>query len=209
MKTIVVGTDEKTDKRWTDALHELKVYIHTISNLSEDSWLMLQDTLTVCHFSKGDYIIALGEICQSIFFITKGYARGFYDKEGNEINTAFYFEQEFATNLKSLTKNLKSEYAIQACEPLIAVQFDRAKLLAAYNHSPEIESFGRQLLEILASRQEEQIALFQLLNAQERYEHLLQYQPQVVQRISLTQIASYLGIARETLSRIRNKVKNS
>ncbi|MDJ1473631.1 Crp/Fnr family transcriptional regulator [Cytophagaceae bacterium DM2B3-1] len=199
---------EKTDKRWTDALHKLKVYIHTIGNLSEESWLILQNTLTVCQFSKGDYILTPGEVCQSIFFITQGYCRAFYDKEGDEINTAFYFEQEFATNLKSLTKNLKSEYAIQACESLISVRFDRAKLLAAYQLSPEIESFGRKLLEMLVAQQEEQMALFQLLTAQERYEHLLRYQPQVVQRISLTQIASYLGIARETLSRIRSKVKN-
>jgi CRP-like cAMP-binding protein len=186
-------------------MKNLKTYIQNLTNFSDESWTILIDCFTEQKFKKGNKLLKENEVCSSIFFISLGLCKSSYNKDGKEINTAFYFENDFATNIKSLTSGTKSEYEITACENLIALKFDKAKLLDAYKKSQEIEAFGRKLLEIIVSKQEEHSNSFKLLTPQERYENLILTQPNFLQRISLTQAASYLGISRETLSRIRGK----
>lgn len=186
-------------------LLQLQSYLKTITALSEKSWQLLVPALTICELKKGDYLLKTGETCKGIFFISKGYCRSFYNKDGRDINTMFYFEKDFAVNIKSLAANTASAYAIQACETLSAVKFDKAKLIEAYSLSHEIETLGRKLLEISAAKQEEHTDLFKLLNARERYEFLQKSQPEFLQRVSLTQLSSYIGMSRETLSRIRGR----
>lgn len=154
-------------------------------------------------FSKGQDLLKQGQICKSVFFIEKGYARTFMDKDGIEINTDFSFEGSFTTNLKSLRNYTPSDTTIQAGEPTIVYEFDKDQLLQLYHVSAEIESFGRKLLEQLLIASEEHTNLFKMFSPTERYQYLLNHKPEMLQRISLSQLASYLGIARETLSRIR------
>lgn len=183
----------------------LKEYIQNFSDLSEHSWLILNKCLEEVDFDKGSEILAIDEVCNSIYFINTGCCRAYFIKEGKEINTAFFFENDFVTNIKSLTSGQKSEYYIMAYEDIKTVKFDKLKLLDAYKSSREIEAFGRKMLEHLIQKQEEHSNSFKLLTPTERYFELLNKQPDFLQRVSLTQIASYLGISRETLSRIRAK----
>lgn len=158
-------------------------------------------------FSKGEIILKHGQICKAILFVEKGYLRTFIDRDGIEINTDFTFEGNFTTDLKSLRSASPAETTIQAGEPAIIYVFDKDKLLELYKVSAEIESFGRKLLEQLLIAREEHTNLFKIYSPTERYQYLETNKPGILQRISLSQLASYLGIARETLSRIRkNKV---
>ena len=135
----------------------------------------------------------------------KGYLRTYMDKDGLDINTDFTFENNFITNLKSLRSSLPSETTIQAGEASIVYEFDKDVLSELYKASPEIESFGRKLVEQLLIMQEEHTNLFKLFTPTGRYNYLLLNKPQIIQRVSISQLSSYLGIARETLSRIRKK----
>ena len=72
-----------------------------------------------------------------------------------------------------------------------------------YALSPEIESFGRLLVEGMLMRQETQVHLFRLQSPAERYRYVADHSPALLQRVTLTNLASYLGVSRETLSRIR------
>lgn len=186
-------------------LTQLYAYIQTITSLSAESQSLLDDIIVTKNFSKGAYLVGENEICRAVFFIMQGYCRAFHNVDGREVNTQFYFENDFVTNIKSLTQNKPSAYAIQACEPMRVAAFDKQKLLDAYKLAPELETFGRKLLEQLVARQEEQTTRFQLLTAQQRYAYLQDHQPELLQRISLTHLSSYLGISRETLSRIRGR----
>jgi CRP-like cAMP-binding protein len=152
---------------------------------------------------KGDILLKRGQICKTIFFVEKGYLRTFIDKDGTEINTDFTFENDFTTNLKSLRSSAPSDTTLQAGEPTVIYEFDKDKLLELYNVSQEIESFGRKLLEQLLIAREEHTNLFKMYSPKERYQYLQTAKSQLLQRISLSQLASYLGMARETLSRIR------
>jgi CRP-like cAMP-binding protein len=184
-------------------MDNLKKHIAAITDFSEQSWMTLCSCLTKVEFQKNEQLLKEGQICNSIFFISSGLCKSFYNLDGKEINTAFYFENDFATNIKSLTTSAKSDYAIKACEKSIALKFEKARLLEAYSKSHQIETFGRKVLELLTAKQEEHADSFKLLTPRQRFDTLVSKHPDFLQRVSLTQTASYLGISRETLSRFR------
>lgn len=184
-------------------MNNLKKYIHTLTGFSEYSWTVLLDCMTERGISKNEVLLKEGTVCQSIFFISSGLCKSVHNVDGKEINTDFFFENDFATNIKSLMTAEQSAYSIIACEKGTVVQFDKIKLLEAYRQSPEIETFGRKVLEMIIARQEEHADSFKLLTPKQRFDRLVATRPDFLQRVSLTQTASYLGISRETLSRLR------
>ena len=146
-----------------------------------------------------------GQVCNSLFYIDQGYCKSYYEVDGVVKNTGFFFENSIATNVRSFGNGLKSEFNIIACEPLTAILFDKENLFKAASQSAEIEALGRHCVRLFASTQEEFATLFNLYNAEERLAYIEQNHPQILKRVSLSQLASFLGIARETLSRIRKR----
>lgn len=92
-----------------------------------------------------------------------------------------------------------------ACEQLEVVVFHKETLFDLAKECIEIESLGRSCIRLFAQKQEELSTIFQLYSAKERLEYIETKRPEITQRVPLTQIASFLGVTRETLSRIRRK----
>lgn len=184
-------------------MNNLKSYIKSITEFPEQSWNILSGCLAERQFKKNDLLLKEGQVCSSIYFISSGACKACHNVDGKEINTAFYFENDFATNIKSLRTNSKSEYNIKAHEKTRVVAIDKTKLLEAYKQSHQIETFGRKVLELIMAKQEEHTDSFKLLTPRQRFDALVSQHPDFLQRVSLTQTASYLGISRETLSRFR------
>ena len=180
-------------------------YIRSLTNFSDTSWKMLQDALTKKAFKKNEFLLKEGQVCQSLFYIDSGYCKSYYTIDGDIKNTGFLFENEIATNISSFGNGQKSTYAIVACEALTAIVFDKDKLFQASKQNIEIEALGRNCIRLFATRQEEFSTLFNRYSAQERLEYLERKHPEMLQRVSLSQLASFLGVARETLSRIRKR----
>jgi CRP-like cAMP-binding protein len=136
-------------------MNNLKKYIANITELSEDSWAALLNCATEMEFDRNELLLREGQVCNAVYFINTGFCKTCYNLDGKEINTDFYFENDFVTNIKSLTTSTKSEYAIKSCEKTSVVRLDKTKLLSAYSQSHQIETFGRKVLELITSRQEE------------------------------------------------------
>ena len=174
-----------------------------LADVSEADLDKLFNLITVRQLKKGEIMLKPGQVCKNVYFVDTGYLRTFFNKGGIEINTAFTFENNFTSNPKSLRLGIPSDTAIEAGEKSVIYVFEGAALLRLYKESPEIESFGRKLLEQLLIEQEEHANIFKLFTPAERYKYLQENNPQMIQRVSLSQIASYLGVVRETISRIR------
>ena len=184
-------------------MNELQQYIRSLMPFSGEAWELLQPCLTEISVRKNDFLLKEGQVCTAVFFVSQGLCKSCHNLDGKEINTAFCFENEFATNTKSLTSGVPSTYAIKACERSRIVRMDKSALLHAYSLSHEVERFGRKVLELITTRQEEHADSFKLLTPRQRFDSLVNRHPDFLQRVSLTQVASYLGISRETLSRFR------
>lgn len=180
-------------------------YIRSLATFSDESWELLQPALTQRTFKKQEYLLKKGQVCHSLFYIDKGYCKSCYDINDVLKNTGFFFENDIATNINSFGSGHTSEFNIVACEPLTAILFDRDKLFRVAQESHEVEALGRKCIRVFAARQEEFSTLFKLYSAQDRLAYLEAKYPEMLQRVPLSQLASFLGVARETLSRIRKR----
>lgn len=152
---------------------------------------------------KGEVIININERCDQLFFVEKGLLRGYYFEEDKEITNWFSQEQEFATCFYSFIANKPSVEIIQTLEDCELIRLNYSSLQNLYTKFPETERIGRIITENYYIKLEERILNLQFKTAKERYQKLSSSKPSLLQRASLGQIASYLGITQETLSRIR------
>ncbi len=152
---------------------------------------------------KGHTLIDIGERCTSLFFIETGLVRGHYFDDGKEITNWFAQEEEFATCFYSFIAGKPAFEIIQTLEDCELTELNYTSLQKLYTHFPETERIGRIITENYYIKLEERILSLQFKTAKERYHKLVLSKPELLQRASLGQIASYLGITQETLSRIR------
>lgn len=186
-------------------MDNLLKYIRSLTNFSDKSWELLQPSLTKREIRKNELLLKKGQICNSLFYISKGYCKSYYEIDGVIKNTGFFFENEIATNIKSFGSGQGSEFNIVACEPLTTIIFDKEKLFQIAKQDSEVEALGRNCIRLFATKQEEFSTLFKIYSAQERLEYFETRYPEILQRVSLSQLASFLGVSRETLSRIRKR----
>jgi CRP-like cAMP-binding protein len=179
--------------------------IKQFSHLSKDSLDAIIPLFSKIEYRKGDEVIRYGKPCQSLFLIEQGFCRAYNVQDGEEVNLEFFFEYETVTNKNSYLFNKPSDFTVVACEPMVVYKINRPDILMAISQHPEIETAGKKNLELIAAKQEKQLQLFRILTAKGRYEFLEKNDPGLLQRVSISQLASYLGVKRETLSRIRNK----
>lgn len=186
-------------------MHNLLTYIRALTPFSDESWTLLQSALSQRVYPKNELMLQEGEVCKSLFYINKGFCKSYYEINDVIKNTEFFFENEIATNLTSFGSGKPSEFNMVACEELHVIIFDQEKLFTIAKQYIEIESLGRHCIRQIAYKQEEFANLFKLYSASERLEYLEKKHPDMLQRVPLTQLASFLGVARETLSRIRKR----
>jgi CRP-like cAMP-binding protein len=183
----------------------LAQHIQHIFPLSPSAEALLLEHAQLLTLKRRAFFLQEGKICRHISFVETGSLRAYYVTNDKEINTGFYLENCFTTSLKSLRNGTPAEQYIQAMETSRLWLFAKEDLLQLYKQCAELESFGRNLLEALVIEQEEQAQLFRLYTPEERYLYMEKHHPALLQRISQSQLASYLGIARETISRIRKR----
>jgi len=163
--------------------------------------------ITIEKLTKKELFLQAGKIQSSIGYISEGLVRSFYiDEDGNEITVGFYSQNEYATHYPAFLLRKPSLYTIQCLEPTIFVclSFEDQKWL--YEQSPTFERYGRIIAEKVLKGQQSRIESFIFQTAEERYLDFIKHQPDLFNRISLSHLCSYLGIERQTLTRIRHKL---
>src|SRR5690606_33968563 len=138
-------------KHYKLTMENLLKYIRKLTDFSENSWELLQPVLTKKEFRKKEFLVQQGQVCNSLFYIDKGYCKSYYEIDGVVKNTGFFFENEIATNISSFGSGLKSDFNIIACEPLTAIIFDKDKLFQATKQAHEIETLGRNCVRLFAT----------------------------------------------------------
>jgi len=175
--------------------------------MSEGLIHYLTRTLKLFEMDAKDYILKRGQICDRIYFVEKGMVRCYYeDKEGKQTTKWFMDEGNVIVAVDSFFGREPSYESIQALEDCVLYGITYDELEAAYRRFIEFNFHGRVLTTKYYRLSEKRVDMFQRLDALERYEFTKKLQPGVVSRPSVrdTYLASYLGMTRETLSRLRD-----
>ena len=183
-----------------------KNWLTQVSFLTEKDCSLFEPYLKIKNYKAKEYFLSEGKICQDIGFINKGCFRTYYLADGKEINTHFAFENEFVTDYDSFLQEKPSKYFIQALEDAEIVTFNLPALQNAYNQSQNWERLGRMIAEQSYKLTTQRVESFLFLDGEQRYLDLLKNQSHIFDRIPLYHIASYLGLERESLSRLRKKI---
>jgi CRP-like cAMP-binding protein len=183
-------------------LSYLSTVIHVSTSLEAELARITVPTTAL----KNQSLLEIGNRCSDLFFVEKGLLRGYYLDDGKEITNWFGQEGEFATNFYSFVAEKPSFETIQVVEDCELLQLSFRNLQALYVKFPETERLGRIITENYYIKLEERLLSLQFKTAKERYQHFVKSKPNLLQRTSLGQIASYLGITQETLSRIRSEL---
>jgi CRP-like cAMP-binding protein len=156
-------------------------------------------------FDKGTIILEEGNISNECFFIIKGCIRSFYIKDGEEKTTDFFTEEQ-AVVPSVYGNKIPSKHYLECIEDTIAGVGTPELETEMYLKFPQIESLNRALGEAIMAKHQDSFAEFKMASPEERYLALLKNRPDLIQRAPQHQIASYLGIKPESLSRIRKRI---
>jgi len=161
------------------------------------------DIAVLKNFSKGELLVREGEVCDKLFFIEKGMVRSFYHKEVKDVTISFSLAGEFITSMSGFITQKPTYENIETLEDSILLEFSKEKLNELFVREPAWATIYRQLLEEYYVKLEEHLIFSKFKTAKERYFELMNEKPQIIKTASIGQIASFLGINIETLSRIR------
>ena len=142
--------------------------------------------------------------------VISGLMRGYYvNEKGEEITVRFVREGGYATHYSALLTGQPSRYRFYCLENSLIYELSYADMLKGYAQFPEIERYGRLVAEGVLIEQQTRIERFQFFNAEERYKAFIAENPSLFNRISLSHLATYLGLQRPSLSRIRRNLAKS
>jgi CRP-like cAMP-binding protein len=180
-------------------------HIESMVPVSTPAWALLTEAMKIVTIKKGDLLLKEGEVCKNIYFIYKGAFRFLYLKHDSEVTTALYADGVCMTDMKSLATKQPSTIFIETLEDATIVKLNKNELIALYDSSPELQGIGRVLTEYLIAEEVEWREIYTIFRPEDRYKFILKKAPQLLQKVPLQYVASYLGMRRETLSRIRSK----
>ncbi len=154
---------------------------------------------------KGTVILKEGQRSKDSYFVLKGCIRTYYDLDGEEKTTAFYTEMDVLTP-PCVISQTPSEYYISCVEDTILTISNADMEVEVNSKFPKFELMCRLLSEQLLAKQQINFDEFKTSSPEQRYLNLLEKRPDLIQRVPQYQLASYLGIKAESLSRIRARI---
>ncbi|MDQ2720436.1 MAG: Crp/Fnr family transcriptional regulator [Bacteroidota bacterium] len=184
-------------------MEELIFFLNSIHPLSKDTSDFLMSRLQFVEISKKSFVLREGDVCREIYFVTKGLLRCFYKKNEKDVSAWFMKEGDVVISVESFLKQTKSKENIQALEDCSLYYINYDELQLAYSNFSDFNSIDRILTEKYYLLSEQRLYSLRMQRASEKYLFLLNHFPQILLRVPLKYIASYLGITEETLSRIR------
>ncbi len=182
-----------------------KSFIERYIDLPEKDWKQISACFEKRIIEKDEILLREGRICRHLYFVESGLLRYFFFKDGNDITKFFTIAPYCFTSQVSFNKEKPATENIQALEKSIIYQAS----LKQVNDLLELKSwtiFVRKLTQQVQFYTEEILQEIQTETAETRYLKMLKNNPQLLQRIPLKHLASYLGIAPQSLSRIRKKI---
>ncbi len=187
-------------------INNLIQYFESQTALSAEERQFLIDHIELRRVLKNEILLSQGQISREFYFMLKGIVRLYYLKDVAEKTAFFYTENSFVSSYESFIRQSPAKHNLQAIEEthLAVISYDLAyEILDKF---PKFEFLARMMMEEELIIYQDIISSFITLSAEERYLKLLKDQSEIIQRVPQHQLATYLGVSAETLSRIRRRI---
>lgn len=179
-------------------------YIKNIVPLSKEAKKDLISSFHKTELKKNQLLFRQGEFCDRIFFIEKGIARVYYySQSGKEVTAWFSDEHTFITAIESFFNKKEAYTNCELLEDSVVYSISNKALEDIFNQSHDFAKIAFHVMSKVTADMAEFMVNLKFQTAKERYTYMMEQYPQIFQRVPLLQIASYLGISPETLSRLR------
>lgn len=180
-------------------------FISKYISLSEDEKKALISLDMFRSFNKDTVLLKEGQVSKEGYLVLKGCIRTYYIINGEERTTGFYTEMESLTPQCVINKT-PSDFYISCGEDTILAVVNPEMEEGIFEKHPKFESFCRVLSEKIFAKQQIDFDTFKISSPEQRYLNLLQKRPNLIQRVPQHQLASYLGIKPQSLSRLRARI---
>lgn len=186
-------------------MEKLKQFIENYTSVSETEWSEISNFFEKVIIEKDEIILREGKVCKQLYFLESGLLRFYINKDGNEITKFFTDAPYFFTSQASFNSQKPTSENIQAIEKSTVWQ-------VSYQHTNDLyklnswSEFGRKITQEVQYFTEEILQEIQTETAENRYKKMIETNPEFLQRIPLQHLASFFGIAPQSLSRIRKKI---
>lgn len=184
---------------------ELVDYLSRYIYISEDLAEVFMKSSFLQKFEKGSILLREGDIVRKSYFILKGCIRSYMLRDGADKTVEFYIEEDSILPV-GYGKEIPSDIFLECLEDSVAVVGTpdmEAKMLAEY---PQLKSVCLAMSEIMTEKLHESLVRYKTSTPEARYRDMIDRRPDLLQRIPQYQIASYLGVQPESLSRIRKRI---
>jgi CRP-like cAMP-binding protein len=186
-------------------LETLRKFIEKYTSVPSNEWDEIAPCFEYRFVKKDEIVLAEGNVCKHLYFVESGLLHFYINKDGNNITKFFTEAPYFFTSQASFNSQKQSSENIQAIEDCVVYQIT----YKASNELFKLKSwaeFGRKITQEVQFFTEEILEQLQTETAELRYQKMRRNNPQLLERIPLKYLASYLGIAPQSLSRIRKKL---
>ncbi|WP_103068532.1 Crp/Fnr family transcriptional regulator [Aquimarina sediminis] len=183
----------------------LKKITSEYSHLSKETIEEWKKDIQVLQLKKGTQLVSEHKYTNRLFYIYKGSAKAYHLKDGKAITDWFSFNNEFICAITGYFLGQPSEHCIELTEDSVLLEFKREDINMLSDKYFDFERFTKNAITKIMLQLQQRVTYLQFSSARERYAFLLQQYPEIELHISLGDIASYIGITQETLSRVRAK----
>lgn len=196
-------------------MQKLKNYINSFILLKEEDWMAMMILFKSYSYKKGEFIYGSSDVPAEVNFIIKGVVRSFkMEEDGKDFTWAFYYLNDevmehrmiadvCVVDYASFLRNESAELAFEVMEDCTVMTITKKDLFELYESDDKWQMFARKIAEDAYCATRDRTLTLLTKNAKERLEILEAYFPDIFKRVSQQHIASYLGITRQSLNRLR------
>lgn len=184
----------------------LKPFISNFKILTPDEVQLICDHTIVKAFKKGTLLLKEGQISNKCYAVLKGCIREYYLIDGEEKSTAFFTEGQPVNAFTSFANQTPSKHYLECVEDCVLTVGNESIEKEMCERIPRLADIIREEVEKEAGRNQDEFAFFMTSTPEERYLNLLKTRPDLFNRVPQHQIASYIGVKPESLSRIRRRI---
>ena len=188
------------------AEQEVLDYIAKFASLNEMEVKVILENINIRTFKKGTTLLREGQVSTLCYFVLQGCVRQYYLVDGEEKTTEFYTVGQPITGYEGTLKKVPSKFYLSCVEDSILTVGTEEEEKAFYQKFPQFESICRVAVEDELAKNQAKLASYIIHSPEERYLHLMETRPELLDRVPQHQLASYLGIKPESLSRIRRRI---